>query len=359
MSQSVKSSADAPQPTSSGSAASAPRATPSLTTRLLGRPEIGAFLAAVLIYLFFFIVAPPFRTLESLSTVLYASSIVGIVAVAVGVLMIGGEFDLSAGVASTSYGLVTALLCYNLNLNLWVGVITSLIFALLVGFVNGYLVQRTGIPSFLITLGTFFILQGCNLGVTKLLTGSVATQNISDMEGFSSLQAIFASTITIGGIGIKITVLWWILFVAIASWMLTRTRIGNWIFAVGGNAASARAVGVPVNKVKIGLFMGVGVLAWFYGMHLLFAFSTLQAGQGVGQEFIYIIAAVVGGTLLTGGFGSAIGTAIGAFIFGMTTQGIVYAGWDPNWFRAFLGVMLLLAVAVNLYVKKLSTTRKV
>ena len=110
-----------------------------------------------------------------------------------------------------------------------------------------------------------------------------------------------------------------------------------------------------MNRVKIGLFMGVGFLAWFYGMHLLFAFNTIQAGQGVGQEFIYIIAAVVGGTLLTGGFGSAIGTAIGAFIFGMTVQGIVYAGWDPNWFKAFLGVMLLLAVAVNLYVKKLSS----
>ena len=333
-------------------------ASPSLVTRALGRPEIGAFLAAVVIYVFFFIVAPPFRSLESLSTVLYASSIVGIVAVAVGVLMIGGEFDLSAGVASATYGLTAALFCYYLHLNLWIGVIAALVLGQIVGFLNGYLVQRTGIPSFLITLGTFFILQGLNLGLTKLLTGSVATPNISDMDGFSTLQAIFAATITIGGIDVKITVIWWILFVAIASWVLTRTRIGNWIFAVGGNAASARAVGVPVNRVKIGMFMGVGFLTWFYGMHLLFAFSTLQAGQGVGQEFIYIIAAVVGGTLLTGGFGSTVGTAIGAFIFGMTTQGIIYAGWDPNWFKTFLGVMLLLAVAVNLYVKKLATTRK-
>jgi simple sugar transport system permease protein len=93
-------------------------------------------------------------------------------------------------------------------------------------------------------------------------------------------------------------------------------------------------------------------------MHRLFAFNVIQAGEGVGQEFLYIIAAVVGGTLLTGGYGSAIGAAIGAFIFGMTTQGIVYAGWDPNWFKAFLGVMLLLAVAVNLYVRKLANTRR-
>ena len=112
-------------------------------------------------------------------------------------------------------------------------------------------------------------------------------------------------------------------------------------------------------RVKVGLFMAVSFLGWFVGMHTLYRFNTLQAGNGVGNEFIYIIAAVVGGTLLTGGYGNAIGVAIGAFIFGMTQLGIVYAGWDPNWFRAFLGVMLLLAVLVNLYVKKLSTTRKV
>ena len=112
-------------------------------------------------------------------------------------------------------------------------------------------------------------------------------------------------------------------------------------------------------KTKIGLFMTVSFLGWFVGMHTLYRFNTLQAGNGVGNEFLYIIAAVVGGTLLTGGFGNAIGVAIGAFIFGMTSLGIVYAGWDPNWFKAFLGVMLLLAVLVNLYVKRLSTTRKV
>ncbi len=351
--------ASSPSPSSGSSAATPAKAGPPLLTRVLGRPEIGAFIAAVVIYLFFFAVAPPFRELSSFTTVLYASSQVGIVAVAVGLLMIGGEFDLSAGVASITYGLTAAMMCYQLSINMWVGAIVSLLLAMVIGFINGYLVVKTGIPSFLVTLGTFFILQGSNLGVTKLLTGSVATKNVSDIQGFDTLKSIFASSFSIFGVSVKITVIWWLVFVAVATWILSRTRIGNWIFAVGGNSASARAVGVPVLKVKIGLFMAVGFLAWFYGMHLLFAFNTIQAGQGVGQEFIYIIAAVVGGTLLTGGFGSAIGTAIGAFIFGMVTQGIVYAGWDPNWFRAFLGVMLLLAVAVNLYVKKLSTTRKV
>jgi len=273
-------------------------------------------------------------------------------------LMIGGEFDLSAGVAVVTYALTAAMLSYQFNLNMWVGVFLALILSMFIGFINGFLVVRTGIPSFLITLGTFFVLQGVNLGVTKLVTGAVSTQNVSDMEGFDSAKAVFASTFDIFGVTVKITVVWWILFVLLATWILNRTRTGNWIFAVGGNAASARAVGVPVNIVKIGLFMGVGFLAWFSGMHQLFAFNTIQAGGGVGQEFLFIIAAVVGGTLLTGGYGSAYGTALGAFIFGMTQQGIVYAGWDPNWFKAFLGVMLLLAVAVNLSVKKYATTRK-
>ena len=330
-----------------------------LSNRLLARPEVGAAVAAVVILVFFLVVAPAFRTPEAFFTVLYQSSTIGIVAVGVGMLMIGGEFDLSAGVIVTSAGLVNAMLCYELGLNLWVGAVVSLVFALAIGFVNGYLVMRTGIPSFLITLGTFFVLQGANLGVTKLVTGAVSTPNINRMDGYDSLVAIFASSFKVGPVTVWSTVVWWLLFVAASAWILQRTRVGNWIYAVGGNAASARAVGVPVNRVKIGLFMTVAFLGWFVGMHLLYRFNTLQAGNGVGNEFLYIIAAVVGGTLLTGGYGNAIGVAIGAFIFGMTSLCIVYAGWDPNWFKAFLGVMLLLAVIVNLYIKKLSTTRKV
>jgi len=330
-----------------------------LLSRMLGRPEIGALVAAIVIGIFFLIVAPPFRSAESLATVLYQSATIGIVAVAVGMLMIGGEFDLSAGVMVATAGLFASMFSYQNNLNLWIGTLLSLAFALAIGFLNGYLVMKTGIASFLITLGTFFILQGANLGVTKLVTGSVSTPNINQMNGYTSLEKVFASTFTIGSVRVSIIVVWWFLFVAAASWVLLRTRVGNWIYAVGGNQASARAVGVPVIRVKIGLFMTVSFLAWFMGMHTLYNFNTIQAGNGVGNEFLYIIAAVVGGTLLTGGYGNAIGAAIGSFIFGMTSLCIVYAGWDPNWFRAFLGVMLLLAVLVNLYVKKLSTTRKV
>jgi simple sugar transport system permease protein len=315
--------------------------------RLLIRPEMGAAVGAIGIFIFFLILAPPFRSPESMATVLYASSTIGIMAVGVGMLMIGGEFDLSTGVAVTTSSLAASMLAYNLHLNLWIGALLALAVSLAVGFFNGYLVMKTKIPSFLITLSTFFMLAGVNLAVTKLLSGQVATPSVSDMAGFDSGKTVFASTIALGPINVRITVLWWILFTLIATYVLFKTRVGNWIFAVGGNQDSARAVGVPVTKVKIGLFMFVGFCAWFVGMHLLFSFNTIQSGQGIGNEFFYIIAAVIGGCLLTGGYGTAIGTLIGAFIFGMTNQGIVYAGWNPDWFKFFLGAMLLFAVIAN------------
>jgi simple sugar transport system permease protein len=319
--------------------------------RLLARPETGALAGAIVIFLIFFIVAPPFREPSSLATVLYVSSTYGIPAVAVALLMIGGEFDLSAGVAVTSSALVAAMLSYELSANMWVGIAAALVAALVIGFINGYLVVKTGIPSFLVTLGTFFMLRGLNLAVTKIVTGNVATNDVSDIQGFELGRKVFASTFNIGGVGIRITLLWWILFVIIATWVLLRTHIGNWIFAVGGSAPSSRAVGVPVNKVKIGLFMTVGFMAWFTGMHILFDFNTVQSGVGVGNEFIYIVAAVVGGCLLTGGYGSVIGAAIGALIFGMTNQGIVYAGWNPDWFYFFLGALLLGAILFNNFIR--------
>ncbi|WP_067802925.1 ABC transporter permease [Actinomadura formosensis] len=320
--------------------------------RLLGRPELGALLGAVALFVFFSIVADAFLRAGSFSTVLYASSTFGIMAVGVSLLMIGGEFDLSAGVMVTSSALIAALTAYQFTLNVWAGVVISLVLTLALGVVNGVLYVRTRLPSFIITLATFFMLAGLNLGVTKALTGNVASDSVRDMDGFGTARAIFASDVGVLGVQVKITVFWWLLFVALATWLLLRTRLGNWIFAVGGSADSARAVGVPVARVKIGLFMGVAFCAWFSGMHLVFAFATVQSGEGVGNEFLYIICAVIGGCLLTGGYGSAIGAAIGAFIFGMTSKGIVYAEWNPDWFRFFLGAMLLIATVVNLIVRR-------
>ncbi|MEV2190436.1 ABC transporter permease [Streptomyces phaeochromogenes] len=329
----------------------------SLTRRLAARPEIGALIAAIAVYVFFFAVASPFREAGSLANVLYESSVMGIMALPVALLMIGGEFDLSAGVAVTTSALTASMWSFQLSMNVWTGILVALLVSLAIGAFNGYLLVRTGLPSFLITLGTFLILQGANLAITKIFTGNVATDSISDMDGFDQAKQVFASEISIGGVDVKITVFYWLVFAAAATWLLLRTKFGNWIFATGGNKESARAVGVPVTFTKIALFMGVGAGAWFVGMHILFSFNTVQSGEGVGNEFLYIIAAVIGGCLLTGGYGSAIGPVIGAFIFGMVSQGIVYANWNPDWFKAFLGVMLLLAALVNLWVRRQATRR--
>ncbi|MGW6294905.1 ABC transporter permease [Streptomyces sp. NPDC055058] len=328
-----------------------------LALRLLARPEVGVFLGALAILVFFLIMAPTLRQGSSMSTVLYQSSTIGIMALPVALLMIGGEFDLSAGVAVVTSALTASMLSYQLTMNVWVGVIVALVVSLAVGMFNGWMLVKTGLPSFLITLGTFLMLQGLNLAVTKLVTTNVATDDISDMDGFDQAKALFASSFEVGGVQVKITVVWWLVFAALATWVLLRTKYGNWIFAVGGNKESARAVGVPVTFTKISLFMLVGFGAWFVGMHNLFSFNTVQSGEGVGQELIYIAAAVIGGCLMTGGYGSAIGPVFGAFMFGMVQQGIVFAGWNPDWFKAFLGVMLLGAVLINLYVQRTATRR--
>jgi simple sugar transport system permease protein len=330
---------------------------PSLLGRLLLRRELSALVAAIAIFILFSILAEPFRSWAAMGTILYQSATIGLMAVAVALLMIGGEFDLSSGVAVVTASVVTSILAVTVGLNLFVSMALALGVSMLIGGFNGWLVTKTGIPSFLITLSALFMLFGLNLGFTRLVTSAVSTPSVAGAGGFEVIKVFFAYRLQFGGEGgpqFSILILWWFVFVAIATYVLLRTRIGNWIFASGGNAASARAMGVPTKQVKIGLFAFVGFSAWFYAMHQLAAYNTIQAGSGIGGEFLYIIAAVVGGCALTGGVGSAIGSAIGALIYGMTVQGIVYAGWDPNWFRFFLGLMLLLAVLLNLNVKRMS-----
>ncbi|MCX5203264.1 ABC transporter permease [Streptomyces sp. NBC_00237] len=325
--------------------------------KLMGRPELGSIVGAVAVFLFFSIAADSFLRASSFGTVLYAASTIGIMAVPVALLMIGGEFDLSAGVMVTSSALISSMFSYQMTANVWVGVFVSLLVTLLIGVFNGFMLTRTKLPSFIITLGTFLMLTGLNLGLTKLISGTVSTKGIGDMEGFESAKAVFASQITIGSVNLKVTILWWFVLIALATWILLRTRAGNWIFAVGGEKDAARATGVPVNKTRIGLYMGVAFAAWVSGQHLLFSYDVVQSGEGVGNELTYIIAAVIGGCLITGGYGSAIGSAVGAFIFGMTSKGIVYAEWNPDWFKFFLGAMLLLATLLNAWVRKRAEAR--
>jgi simple sugar transport system permease protein len=320
--------------------------------RILRRPEVGAAVAALLIFSYFSSTTTAFLSTAGVSTWLYSSSLFGVLAVVGALLMIGGEFDLSVGAMTGTTGLIVGIMTTQYGINIWLSLVVALAFALSVGAANAYISMKTGVPSFIVTLAALFILQGANLAITKLLTGTVSIQGMSDVENYDTVKLLFGSTLNIGGMDIKISIVWWFLVTAVASWVLLRTRTGNWIFGVGGAINSARQVGIPVVKVRMGLFMATSAAGWLVGMLQLFGVSTVQATTGLGQEFSYVICAVVGGCLLTGGYGSAIGAAVGALIYGMTLQGIVFAEWDNNWLKFFLGVLLLLAVMVNLYVRR-------
>ncbi len=323
---------------------------------LFRRVEIGALIGAVALWLLFAVVTPEnWISIIAVSRILDPASTWGIMAVAVALLMIGGEFDLSTGVMTGTTGLIAGLLSTRAGWPLWVAILVALAFALVVGYLNGMMVIRTGLPSFIVTLATFFILRGANVGVTRLVTEQVYVGGIDKTVGFASARAFFNTGITVFGVEWRTSIIWWVVITIIASWVLLRTKMGSWIFAVGGDTNASRNVGVPANRVKIGLFMTTAVAAWLVGTMNIVRLRSAVGSQGIGQEFYYIIMATVGGCLLTGGYGSVIGASIGAIIFSMAFTGIPFAGWDTDWFYSFLGVMLLAAVLVNNYTRKRAT----
>jgi len=220
-----------------------------------------------------------------------------------------------------------------------------------VGFVNGLLVIRTGLPSFIITLATLFIIRGLTIAITRLVTGRTQLGGMRDVAGYDLAEDLFASRIRIGSAGFPASILWWLGLTALATWLLLRTPFGNWIFGVGGSEQAARNLGVPVVRVKITLFVLTSLAGCLVAVIQVIGSTGADVLRGQQQEFYAIIAVVIGGTLLTGGYGSAIGAALGALIFGMVRQGIVFAGVDADWFQVFLGGMLLIAVLINRFVR--------
>ncbi len=317
--------------------------------RLLVRPETGAVVGSIAVWIFFAIIGVAqnngFVSSRGTSSWLSVSAELAILAVPVALLMIGGEFDLSVGSMVGASGMIIAILSTQFGLNIWVSIVVALIFAVLVGVLNGYLVMRTRLPSFIVTLAT---------GVTSLVTNGLTVVNgLDQAPGYSSAHAIFATALG-GGQQYPIEIVWALALVTLATWLLLGTSFGNWVFGVGGDANAARNTGVPVTRVKILLFVGTALGACLLAIIQDVTFTNADVLRGVGQEFYAIVAAVVGGVLLTGGYGSAIGAMFGALVFGIVEEGIVFAGIDANWYKAFIGLILLLAVLLNSYVRKLA-----
>lgn len=321
--------------------------------RLLSRPELGALAGAIVVWIFFALVSPnAWFSMRGTATYLEVAANLGIVAVPVALLMIGGEFDLSVGSIVGFTGAIMAILAAQFGVPLWLGALVALAFALAVGWINGVMVIKTGLPSFIITLGSLFIIRGLTIGVTRLMTGRTQLGGLDSMAGYDFMQVIFASSIPILGASFRISIFWWLLVGAIATWILLRTQIGNWIFGAGGSAQAARQVGVPVNRLKIGLFMATAGSAWLLAITQVITVKSADTLRGEQLEFQAIIAAVIGGNLLTGGYGSAIGAILGALIIGMVRQGVVFAGVSADWFLVFMGAMLIVAVLINNYIRR-------
>ena len=315
----------------------------------LTRPELAAIAGSILVFVFFAVVAGDsgFLTLGGAASYLEVAAQLGIVAVPVSLLMIAGEFDLSVGSMVGAAGMIIAISVTEYGWPLSVAVLVAFAVALAVGFLNGYLVIWTGLPSFIVTLAMLFALRGLTIGFSRLLTARTQI-GLSDEISGSPLRPLFAGTLG----SFSVSILWWIGLAVLATWVLQRTVFGNWIFAAGGDPNAARNVGVPVNRVKIILFMCTALSA-----SLLATIQVLDAGsadvlRGELLELQAIAASVIGGVLLTGGYGSVVGAVFGALIFGMVQQGIFFIGVSTDWFLVFVGVMLLIAVVFNNFIRK-------
>ena len=348
----------------------------SFLSRQLNKPELGAISGAVLVFVFFGLTAggtgmfAPDGILNW-STV---SAQLGLIAIGACLLMIAGEFDLSIGSMIGFAGIMIAVPTVYWDWPVWLSIIFAFAGAMSIGFINGYIVVRTGLPSFIVSLAFLFILRGLTIGLSQFFTNRTIIGGVRDIAeeqndwmaplfGGKAFKGFFQWLGDNGWIetfadgtplvsGIPAVILWFLGLVIVCQWMLLKTRFGNWIFASGGDAVAARNVGVPASRVKIMLFMFTAFCATVYAACQVIEFGSAAADRGLLKEFEAIIAAVIGGTLLTGGYGSVVGACFGALIFGVVQMGIFFLGIDSSWFRVFLGGMLLIAVIFNNFIRK-------
>ncbi len=348
-------------------------ATP-LARRLMARPELGAVAGTILVFIFFGIVAggSGLFSAPGILNFLEVAAQLGIIAVAASMLMIGGEFDLSIGSMIGAAGVIIAIPAAQWGWPLWLCILLAFAIAAAIGYVNGLIVIKSGLPSFIVTLGGLYILRGLTIGFTRWITGRTQVSGLKALAQQDWLAPLFSGEVgqtlmvwlAKAGIigtradgapaiqGIPMSIVWWFALTAAATWILLRTRVGNWIFACGGDPNAARNVGVPVSAVKIGLFMFTACAATLFACVQVLDAGSADTNRGLLKEFEAIIASVIGGCLLTGGYGSAIGASFGALIFGTVQMGIFYTGVNTDWFKVFLGVMMLIAVLFNSYIRR-------
>ncbi|MFB6290976.1 MAG: ABC transporter permease [Candidatus Bipolaricaulia bacterium] len=313
--------------------------TKKILKRIRRRPELGAVVAFGLLFLVFSVLSPRFATLDNLTGILTLTSELGIMTIGISFLMIAGEFDLSVSSVYAMGGFLFVILSNALNFPFG-GVVAfgiAIIFGAFIGFLNGVITLRAGIPSFITTLGMLMFLRGVLVGITG--GSSVIIED----------EAIMSSILTdYFFLKFRPSHLWFLGIIVIFTIILNQTSYGNHVFATGGNEKVARTMGVSVDWVKIRNFMISGMLAALAGTIAISRFSLANAAFGQQMELEAIASAVIGGTLMTGGYGTIIGAAFGASIMGMVRSGLVLVGAPSYWYQAFVGAILIIAATINL-----------
>lgn len=319
----------------------APQNSRRIARRLLLRPEAGGVISAIVVFIFFALLASKNGFLSPLGVAswLDTAAELGIIAIPIGMLMIAGEFDLSVGSVVGATSMIIAIVSGYYGLSPWLGFGLAVAFGIFVGLANGIIVVWTKLPSFIVTLATMMMVLGGMLGLSIALTGSTSiSASASGSAGF-----LFSASWS----EFHISIIYWAILIVLASYVMTRTPFGNWVYATGGNAQTARLAGVPVARVKVILFVCTALGAVLTSTLQTFTFQNGNVTLGSQYVFTGIAASVIGGVLLTGGYGSPLGTVSGALTYGIVSLGVFYLGWNADLTEFFIGALLLLAVLAN------------
>ena len=305
--------------------------------RFLLRPEATALAAVVVLFAVFTALSPDlFPTLLTYISFMSVAAELGILSIGVTLLMIGGHFDLSVGAVLGLTSYVAVVLMRDYGMPPIVAAPAAIVAGAILGAINGAIVVRFRIHSFVVTLGTMLIWRGVLIALTG---GFPLTVKIPD-----SFKAMMAGPL-LGGF--RMSLFWFLVAGALVTFLLTRTKFGNWVQAIGQNVQAARNLGVPVERVTIVLFMIASALAAVTGVIQVARFSSVDALRGEGMELQAVAVTVIGGTLLSGGYGSVVGTILGAITFGMIQVGLVLAGAPGHFFRTLTGLIVVAAVILN------------
>ncbi len=316
--------------------------------RFMLRPEATALVAVIVLFIVFTILAPNlFPQMLTFVSVMSVAAELGIVSIGVTLLMIGGHFDLSVGAVLGLTSYVAVILMRDLGQSPLIAAPAAIVVGALLGMVNGLLVVRFRIHSFVVTLGMMLIWRGVLIALTGGFPLTVKVPPLfKDMMAGPLLG------------GFRMSMLWFFVIGALGTFLLSRTRFGNWIQAAGQNPQAARNLGVPVDRVTIILFMITSALAAVTGVVQVARFSSVDALRGEGMELQAVAVTVIGGTLLSGGYGSVIGTILGAITFGMIQVGLVLAGAPGHFFKTLTGAIVVAAVILNTSVARRMATSK-